>query len=1266
MGSVGNSELTDQDRFAGIPDQHLQDIHMICETFEKSLGTEAEASIEESLATSADEIRDTLFRELLAIELERCMPCDEHSVSSYLIRFPDRAVDVEQVWREMSVNLAEQKNDTVQRLSHDFIEDRNPEHRYRLDGEIARGGMGMIIKGRDNELGRDLAIKVLLDSHRDNTAIVRRFVDEARICGQLQHPGIAPVYEMGHFADQRPYFTMKLVQGETLSKLIAERDDSAVGRGKMIGIFAQICETMAYAHSRGVIHRDLKPANVMVGAFGQVQVMDWGLAKVFTAAGLTDEKGAVVQPHASTTTAMTQDSTRPDVAIARGTQTQWGSVMGTPAYMPPEQALGDVESLDERADVFSLGAILCEILTGKPPYATDNGTNPYDLARQGQLDECIERLADCGADPVLISLTVQCLQLKTHDRPRDASALASLVTQYLESVESRLRTAELERTAQAARADAQAALAEAEGRRAESESRRAVAEAQRLELEQRSARKLQKMLALTAAVALIAAIAFVAVIVANKQLIQVAEVARREESSARYFAKQAAAQAIEAQQNAALAEVESRSARTAEQAARKLANAETAAKLLAEQERRRAEVATERAEEEVKRSEWLVYVTKLMLAKADFENGNGMLARHYLNASQPNLRGWEYRYLATRIINKRTLRGHSNAVTSAAFRFDGKAIATGSMDGTAKLWDAATGRVLVAFPASAGPVKSVAISPDGSHIVTASERDTATVWDAQTGQVVLTINHRIDLVKTMAISPDGESVAIGGGVAYQPSDVTLWNVKTGKRQIILKGHQDHVASLAFSADGKQILTASVNDARVWDLSASREVLRVRHGDILGSIWSVAFSPDGRLIATGGEDGKAKLWDAESGHEVHLLKGHRSGVASLAFSPDGGRIATGSWDRTLKIWDVEQGDETLALKGHTDRVLSVAFSADGKQLMSGSSDHTAKVWDAQRGQEIIAVQHGPVGAVWSITFSPDSRRIVTGSDVWSDHTVRIWDVETGRGVAACKGHEADVLSVTMSPDGQRLLTASLDNTVRLWDATTGRQLRVIAGHTFPVSYSPDGATFVTGCNDNSLRLLNSDTMQEVVSLRGHSGMIKSVAFSPDGQRLVSGGDDSTAKVWNVETGDNLFDLQGHHGRVTGVAFSPNGKDIVTAGEDMTARVWNADTGRQLQVLRGHTAALRAVAYSPDGQRVITASDDRSTRIWEPQRGLEVLSLNGHSTEVLCLAVSPDGKRIATGTANPDNMTRLWYAASDPEKDLWPLPETQVSKSRTTTP
>ncbi len=327
--------------------------------------------------------------------------------------------------------------------------------RYRLDGEIARGGMGAIIKGRDTDLGRDLAIKVLLDSHKGKPEVIQRFVEEAQIGGQLQHPGIVPVYELGQFADKRPYFSMKLVRGQTLSKLLREREDIAEDRARFLGIFEQVCQTMAYAHSRGVIHRDLKPANIMVGAFGEVQVMDWGLAKVIPAGGIADEKQAH-RAHKDLSIIQTMRSIgshTPGAFGSFGSETQMGSVMGTPAYMPPEQALGEIDNMDERADVFGLGAILCEILTGKPPYVADDGTMVYRMASRGKLAEAFERLDVSGADADLIRLTRDCLELEPADRPRDAGVLAAKVTDYLESAEERLWETEKQRAAEAARAD---------------------------------------------------------------------------------------------------------------------------------------------------------------------------------------------------------------------------------------------------------------------------------------------------------------------------------------------------------------------------------------------------------------------------------------------------------------------------------------------------------------------------------------------------------------------------------------------------------------------------------------------------------------------------------------------------------------------------------------------------------------------------------------------------------------------------------------------
>jgi serine/threonine-protein kinase len=317
-----------------------------------------------------------------------------------------------------------------------------PAGRYQFLGEVARGGMGAVLRARDADLGRTIAVKVLLEEHGREGDLGQRFLEEAQITGQLQHPGIVPVHELGRLADGRPYFTMKLVKGQTLARLLAGRQDPARDRPRFLKVFEQVCQALAYAHARGVIHRDLKPSNVMVGAFGEVQVMDWGLAKVLRPAG--DDAEA------------SRERKRPeDVSVIRTARdeeaggacppTQAGTVLGTWAYMPREQALGEVERLDERSDVFGLGAILCEILTGRPPYAGGDGGEVKRKAMRADLAEALARLDGCGADAELVHLARRCLAAEPDGRPRRAGELAAAVTAYLESAEQRLRRAELER-----------------------------------------------------------------------------------------------------------------------------------------------------------------------------------------------------------------------------------------------------------------------------------------------------------------------------------------------------------------------------------------------------------------------------------------------------------------------------------------------------------------------------------------------------------------------------------------------------------------------------------------------------------------------------------------------------------------------------------------------------------------------------------------------------------------------------------------------------
>lgn len=314
--------------------------------------------------------------------------------------------------------------------------------RYQIHGEIARGGVGRVLKGRDVDLGRDVAMKVLLAEHKTRPIMIRRFMQEAQITGQLQHPGILPVYELGLRDDQRPFFTMKLVKGRTLSDLLADRAAPLDDLSRFLSIFEHVCQTMAYAHARGVVHRDLKPTNIMVGAFGEVQVLDWGLAKVLRS------RTASATASEDNTTLNRDQNEQVEIRTRRGAgaHSVVGSVMGTPAYMPPEQASGDVDQIDERCDVFSLGAILCEILTGTPPFTGSKSEVLQDSAA-GRLEPAINRLDASRANAELISIAKRCLSPARQDRPRSAADVAKSIGDYIAGIAAKARALELESAA---------------------------------------------------------------------------------------------------------------------------------------------------------------------------------------------------------------------------------------------------------------------------------------------------------------------------------------------------------------------------------------------------------------------------------------------------------------------------------------------------------------------------------------------------------------------------------------------------------------------------------------------------------------------------------------------------------------------------------------------------------------------------------------------------------------------------------------------------
>jgi len=415
-------------------------------------------------------------------------------------------MDSESILARLNVSRIRLRSEPERDGSLDAI-DSQKSGRYEVLGKIAAGGIGQILKAQDGDIGRDVALKVLRPTHLANPELVRRFVEEAQIGGQLQHPGIVPVFELGLQADERPFFAMRLVKGRTLAALLTERRNAGGERRRLLTVFQQVCQTMAYAHSRGVIHRDLKPSNIMVGAFGEVQVVDWGFAKVIAQGGVADERRAR-EAQVDVTRIQT-------VRTAEGSESLAGSVMGTPAYMPPEQALGQVDDLDERSDVFSLGAILCEILTGAPPY-TGSRDELLTAASQGRVRIACARLDACKHDPQLTELAKQCLSPIRQQRPRQAGALAEQVEQHLARAGERAQKAQLaaieaRRSAAAQQAAAteevaaaQAAAAEAQEQNAKTE--RAQARSERAQDQATEETRARRRVMAVAAALLLAAI----------------------------------------------------------------------------------------------------------------------------------------------------------------------------------------------------------------------------------------------------------------------------------------------------------------------------------------------------------------------------------------------------------------------------------------------------------------------------------------------------------------------------------------------------------------------------------------------------------------------------------------------------------------------------------------------------------------------------------------------------------------------------------------
>ena len=447
---------------------------------------------------------------------------------------------------------------------------------------------------------------------------------------------------------------------------------------------------------------------------------------------------------------------------------------------------------------------------------------------------------------------------------------------------------------------------------------------------------------------------------------------------------------------------------------------------------------------------------------------------------------------------------------------------------------------------------------------------------------------------------------------------------------------DTAFSVAFSPDGRFLATSHANgEVRRWKAPNGIQVSIYRGH----SNWarSVAYSPDGKTLASGSRDETIKLWDIASGYCLQTFQGHSESVRSVAYSPDGKTLASGSNDRTIKLWNISSGKCLQTLQAHGNWVRSVAYSPDGKTLASGSDDRTIKFWDIRSGDCLqTLLEHSD--SVRSVAYSPDGKILASGS---RDHTIKLWDTGSGKCLHTLLGHSNLVWSVAYSPDGKTLVSSSYDKTIKLWDACSGECLQTLwadENSVRSVAYSPDGKTLASGSYDQTIKFWDVGSGYCLRTLKGYSNSVRSVAYSPNGKTLAYGSDDTTIKLWDVGSGYCLRTLQGHSNSVRSVAYSPDCKTLASGSYDRTIKIWDVHSGACLQTLEGHSNSVRSVAYSPDCTTLASGSYDRSIKIWDVRSGACLQTFQGHSDSVRSVAYSPDGKTLASGSN--DYTIKLW--------------------------
>jgi WD40 repeat protein/serine/threonine protein kinase len=1034
--------------------------------------------------------------------------------------------------------------------------------RYKLLQQIGEGGCGTVYMAEQSEpVRRQVALKVI-KLGMDTRSVVARFEAERQALALMDHPNIAKVLDAGATDTGRPYFVMELVRGVKITNYC---DQNNLPTAQRLTLFIQVCQAIQHAHQKGIIHRDIKPSNILVTSHDGVpvpKVIDFGVAKATSNQRLTDKT----------------------------LFTAFEQFIGTPAYMSPEQAEFNDLGIDTRSDIYSLGILLYELLTGRTPF------DSRELLATGleAMRRTIREKQPLRPSTQLSSMVQGELASVARQRQTEPPALVHLIRGDLDWIVMKALEKERARRYETANGLAMDVKRHLEG---EPVVARPPSAGYRLRL---LARKHRLLFAAGSAVLISLVTGIVistASVVQTKSALKRALVAEHEEDSLR----------------------------------------------------QEADSARERANEDAKRADAASQTARQTLAAADFAEANRLIdgdqsarAIAYLMRILSN--DPQNRAALTRLVNLLSSRTwvipevsfeHHGVVNYAEFSLDGQRVVSASGDGTAQIWAAESGMALGPTLRHSNAVVLARFSPDGKKIVTASRDGTARVWDGQSGLPLTPLLQHKDWVDWAGFNAEGTRLA----TASKDGTARIWDAQTGRPLTDALEHQQPVYDAEFSPNGQRLATASKDGTvRVWDaLTGTLQTNSMLRGE---RFYSARFSPDGDRLVTSSFDDDARVWDAITGQPLTPPMTHTGWVNGAVFSPDAKRVVTASWDHTARIWDAETGKALGDPLHHASQVSSARFNADGSKIVTASFDNTARVWDGQTGRPWTeSLQHG--AEVSSAQFGPDGTRVVTAS--W-DRFARIWKIRPGAHLFKALHHEGSVAFACFSRDGHRVFTASSDKTVRVWDARTGKQLGLPLQHETAIvtaALSPDGKILFTGDEKGVGRFWDAETEQLLGKPLPLENAAGAIAFSPDGKLLAVTGRNGV-RIWDNQTGQMLSETLKQEHQMNCVEFSPDGKKFATTSFDWTARVWDTQTGKSLGPPLVHQGLPVSCTFSPDGTLLLTAADDNEARVWDTQTGQLVFEPLRHADRVNFAEFSRDQRRIVT--VSRDCSARIWDAKS----------------------